>query len=196
MRNSVAFWWIFSGVCSQANCLKIFFLSLFKAQYISFGLLPFHGEESTRDSPPEAKALTFHPTEYFVSFWSKISVDLGACQLHNSCAIQENHAGLRRLNGFIKLGRGRGTGCVISLSDLPQVSLSNAEDAIDARETQMSHLQDAVVKSHSYLEQEAVGIRQAVLVCSSLLASLPKSKIRWDIPKKLSMRVRQTTANC
>lgn len=77
----------------------------------------------------------FHPTEYFVSFWSKISVDLGACQLHNSCAIQENHTGLRRLNSFIKLGRGRGTGWVISLSDLPRVSLSNAEDAIDARET-------------------------------------------------------------
>lgn len=126
MRNTVAFWWISLGVCSQANCLKIFFFLLRpNTSPLGFSL-------SMGRNPPETvhqrQGTNFSSYGVLCFIWSKISVDLGGCQLHNSCAIQENHTGLRRLKGSIKLERGRETGWVIFLSDFPLVSLSNAEN--------------------------------------------------------------------
>jgi hypothetical protein len=42
-----------------------FFFFPFKVQYIFFGFLAFHGEESTRDGTGD-RALTFHSTNSFV----------------------------------------------------------------------------------------------------------------------------------
>lgn len=80
-----------------------FFFFPFKVQYIFFGFLAFHGEQYPPDGPSDS-ALAFYSTESFISFWPKISIDRGCCQLCSSCAIRENHSGLRRLRDFIKSG--------------------------------------------------------------------------------------------
>lgn len=74
MRNTVALGRICLCICSKPDCLKIFFFP-FEVQYVR-GLLAFHGEESTPAGPSDS-ALTFHSPESFISFWPKISIDLG-----------------------------------------------------------------------------------------------------------------------
>lgn len=89
----------------QSQLFEDFFcLFPFKVQYIFFGFLAFYREQYTRDGPGDS-ALAFHSTESFISFWPKISIDRGCVQLCNSCAIRENHSGLRRLRDIIKPGK-------------------------------------------------------------------------------------------
>lgn len=58
----------------QTRLFEDFFFP-FEVQYVR-GLLAFHGEESTPAGPSDS-ALTFHSPESFISFWPKISIDLG-----------------------------------------------------------------------------------------------------------------------
>lgn len=146
----------------QSQLFEDFFFP-FKVQYI-FGFLAFHGEEFTTASPSDS-ALTFHLTESFISFWPKISIDLCCCQLCNSCAIQENHSGLRRLRDFIKSEKKKKAGWEFFSSQSPlNNSLQYWWRGIWWN-SGFTPLQDLIKEFYFYEEEEAIEMETCSLHC-------------------------------